>query len=716
MNTNLSFYLIAVLLLLKSFEAIRRSDPNYSEEFKQVYDAKLNATIIICCNMGLNQQSEDKLILTIRPMMLSFQKLNFFNIDILVCDNIHKKIHGKIDFKMVSIGNESQISAITSDVLIVFGSPGKERRDFHSYGQNNALEMFKGRLSINCELYVSRHQFYHSGPALLYDTVLLSTQSEAHRYTHSWLATLDIKQQIHAPPAVVISRVFALPAYAKTVYSTIRNNSVSSFMPNILSLSFDPQEEMTFIRKAVHRLNKKQVSDRGHRIQHLNILWSAECIEYKNTSDLDLNKIQLNKEMQQIRIRKVLLALDAAVISSNNQLPSKIIIKFLPYRSSNSGCSVNYTSSSSSVEEILKSSSALWLRLPPLTVLSKDAPPAISSSKKMISQTNINTSTSFDYDDEWRSLIAIEDLIVETQMLGCIFFLVTNSYSMALSRKAKDAHSNVYDWLVNGVGSFAVKDIDSLVTGISSQVLSLAPEGQQKLCNTAKNFAEEQYSQKRAAETLKRMILDGIIGSTFRRFVSKPETMVTVRNLSLSVSSATAAVSSPQKEKFLSSSIVKHSRSIDYSRNASIYKYAAVIIEPRLDPTFEFCVRNVMYHLSSEWQLIVIHSSGPLGNERYVKQSLRNLPGVQVTFIATNLVTDGESYNKLVKSPAFWKNFKVRGLSKILLFQTDSVMLRRGVDDFMGWDYIGAPWHMEKEESNLWLRRFQRNGVLSQVI
>jgi hypothetical protein len=45
-------------------------------------------------------------------------------------------------------------------------------------------------------------------------------------------------------------------------------------------------------------------------------------------------------------------------------------------------------------------------------------------------------------------------------------------------------------------------------------------------------------------------------------------------------------------------------------KNNLTYKYAAVIIEPRLDPTFEFCVRNVMHHLNTDWELIVIHSSG----------------------------------------------------------------------------------------------------------
>jgi hypothetical protein len=73
-------------------------------------------------------------------------------------------------------------------------------------------------------------------------------------------------------------------------------------------------------------------------------------------------------------------------------------------------------------------------------------------------------------------------------------------------------------------------------------------------------------------------------------------------------------------------------RDIDNRRKNSTYSFAAVIIEPRLDPTFEFCVRNVMYHLNTEWELIVYHSIGSLGNENYVKQCLRDLPGVKVMF------------------------------------------------------------------------------------
>jgi hypothetical protein len=231
MKTFFPLYLIAVVpFLLKTFAAIRKSDPNYSEEFHQVYDAKLNATIIIYCDVGFNQQSEEQVILTIRPILSSFQKLKFFHTDILICDDLRRKLGSKIDFQVNTlVGKKAQISALTSDVLIVFGSPDKESVEFLSDSQRKSSEGFKGKLSINCFLNMSPHRFNHSIPALLYDVVLLSTQSEAHRYTHSWLATMDLKQQMQTQSTAIIPRVFSLPIYKGTAYST-RNNSVSLFM------------------------------------------------------------------------------------------------------------------------------------------------------------------------------------------------------------------------------------------------------------------------------------------------------------------------------------------------------------------------------------------------------------------------------------------------------------------------------------------------------
>jgi hypothetical protein len=52
----------------------------------------------------------------------------------------------------------------------------------------------------------------------------------------------------------------------------------------------------------------------------------------------------------------------------------------------------------------------------------------------------------------------------------------------------------------------------------------------------------------------------------------------------------------------------------------------------------------------------------------------------------------------------FWK--KVKG-KKTLIFQTDSLLLRDGIDEFLNYDYIGAPWRKPKE--NQWVG----NGGLS---
>lgn len=46
-------------------------------------------------------------------------------------------------------------------------------------------------------------------------------------------------------------------------------------------------------------------------------------------------------------------------------------------------------------------------------------------------------------------------------------------------------------------------------------------------------------------------------------------------------------------------------------------------------------------------------------------------------------------YNKLFKSFEFWDNMPYE---KVLIFQTDSKLLRNGIEDFLEWDWVGAAW------------------------
>jgi hypothetical protein len=46
-------------------------------------------------------------------------------------------------------------------------------------------------------------------------------------------------------------------------------------------------------------------------------------------------------------------------------------------------------------------------------------------------------------------------------------------------------------------------------------------------------------------------------------------------------------------------------------------------------------------------------------------------------------------YNKLLTSADFWS--KLSCYDKVLIFQTDSELLRPGIEDFLQWSFIGAP-------------------------
>jgi hypothetical protein len=152
----------------------------------------------------------------------------------------------------------------------------------------------------------------------------------------------------------------------------------------------------------------------------------------------------------------------------------------------------------------------------------------------------------------------------------------------------------------------------------------------------------------------------------------------------------------------------------------------AVIIEPEINAMFEFCVRNVMFFLGSSWMLQVYYSSH---SEAFVRYSLRGINNVQFIPLPINIVSTKE-YNLVMKSPEFWRNIRTYSRSgivselfnikklfevnneKVLIFQSDSIMLRHGIEDFLKFDYIGAPWNLE---SNKWAATMHHYGIVNTV-
>jgi hypothetical protein len=127
---------------------------------------------------------------------------------------------------------------------------------------------------------------------------------------------------------------------------------------------------------------------------------------------------------------------------------------------------------------------------------------------------------------------------------------------------------------------------------------------------------------------------------------------------------------------------------------------AAVIVETRPAFFLPRVIRNVMYFLGPRWNLYVFcrEQSGA-----YVRASL---PGWDVWYrriAGSGSRLPRERYNQLMTSPGFWASFSE---SKLLVFQADSLLSSPGIDEFLDYDYAGAPYGRFDE-------RYGANGGLS---
>lgn len=123
-------------------------------------------------------------------------------------------------------------------------------------------------------------------------------------------------------------------------------------------------------------------------------------------------------------------------------------------------------------------------------------------------------------------------------------------------------------------------------------------------------------------------------------------------------------------------------------------KYYVVIVEPRQHANFEFVCKTMLRFTNDEWGLHIFHGNQ---NESFVKGFFQDNPNVVYTNLNKANLTI-EDYNLLLTSVWFYEQIKSR---HFLIFQTDSCLLKEGVDEFLQYDYIGAPWpHMKNMVGN----------------
>lgn len=131
--------------------------------------------------------------------------------------------------------------------------------------------------------------------------------------------------------------------------------------------------------------------------------------------------------------------------------------------------------------------------------------------------------------------------------------------------------------------------------------------------------------------------------------------------------------------------------------------YHAVIIESRPNIDLETVIKNTFYFLSQSkknWGLTLFYTNK---NEEFVNSRFLNYPNINLLKLDLSEI-NLYIYDDILLSENFWN---IIHSENILIFQLDSTLLKAGIDEFLNWDYIGAPWTKPKE------KKLVGNGGLS---
>lgn len=159
-----------------------------------------------------------------------------------------------------------------------------------------------------------------------------------------------------------------------------------------------------------------------------------------------------------------------------------------------------------------------------------------------------------------------------------------------------------------------------------------------------------------------------------------------VMQLNMQKSDPLETINPKEKFRIICEDCIPYIRNIVLPSITQNNKYEAVLIEYRCFPHLEFLIRNTIIKLGEKWSHTIICGTN---NYDYMVSMCSNI-STEIKIIKTEYDNLNQStYSVLLASKAFWELFTGE---KILLYQEDSCIFKSNIDDFLEWDYIGAPW------------------------
>lgn len=114
-------------------------------------------------------------------------------------------------------------------------------------------------------------------------------------------------------------------------------------------------------------------------------------------------------------------------------------------------------------------------------------------------------------------------------------------------------------------------------------------------------------------------------------------------------------------------------------------KLAAVIVETRDLPYLRCIIEEHIDKLPDYTDLIIYHSTA--------NEFLKLLFPKAIFRLIENEILNEQAYNIMLTTASFWDG--LIDYDKVLIFQHDSMILRKGIEEFYHLDYVGAAWKFQ---------------------
>ena len=122
-------------------------------------------------------------------------------------------------------------------------------------------------------------------------------------------------------------------------------------------------------------------------------------------------------------------------------------------------------------------------------------------------------------------------------------------------------------------------------------------------------------------------------------------------------------------------------------------KMEAVLIEYRCFPHIEFILRNTINKLGENWAHTIICGNN---NYNFVKNIINNISShIKIINSGHENLTQND-YSNFLTTKKFWDLLVGE---KILIYQEDTCIFKKNIYDFINFDYIGAPWNKNQNDT-----------------